>query len=146
HVGRSRVVEMVGERRGVAGGNGDQAKVELNLTYAVNTVGAGNIDAVAARRARGSADKMIAFVGSEDEERVRFVDARGLQVGEKGAEGGVVVGELLDITGFTGPEGMRGAERCAFFVVVGVGNVGKDHRDALLEHGFDNGKSLRGRG
>src|SRR5262249_49490946 len=123
HVGRSRVVEMVGERRGIAGGNGDQAKVELNLSYAANTVGAGNIEAIAARRAGGSADKMIAFVGSEDEQRVRFVDARGLQVGEKGAEGGVVVGELLDISGFTGPEGMGGAERCAFLVVVGVGNV-----------------------
>src|SRR5262249_51262587 len=130
----------------VAGGYGNLSKVELNLADAVSAVGAGNIDAVAARRGRRSADKMIAFVGSEDEERVRFVDAGGFQVGEKSAEGGVVIGKLLDVSGFAGPEGVGGAERCALLVIVGVGNVGKDHRDALLEHGFDDGKGLRGRG
>ena len=85
---------------------------------------------------------MVTFIRCEDKQGVALIDSGGLEVGKKFAEGGVVITELLHVGSFAGAKSFFGAEAGAFLIVVGVGDVGKDDRNAFLEHGLDYGKCL----
>jgi len=134
---------VIGERCGIARVRSGQVQIEIQLAHAVDAVGAGNIDAVAVCRTRSCPGKVIAFVRREDKQGVALIDSGRFQVGKKSPECGVVIGELFYVGSFTGAKSTCRTECCTLVIVVSVGDVSEDHRNALLQHGFDHRQSLR---
>jgi hypothetical protein len=97
-------------------------------------VRARRLNAVATVRAGRAAHDVISLVGSDDEERVPFIDAVGLQLREELTESIVVRLDLRRIARFPGTERIiRG------LVVVQIGDVGISDRNAGLLHGEKQG-------
>src|SRR5882724_1366631 len=94
----------MGERCGIARVDSCQVQIEIQFTHSVHSVGARDIDTVAIGRARGCTGKVVSLIRSENKERIALIDSRSLQIGEKRAEGGVVVGELPYVCSFSRTE------------------------------------------
>src|SRR5208337_57545 len=92
---------------------------------------------------RRSSDKVIALVGSEDEQSIGLVNPFAFEVGKKCLKGSVVILKLLHVGRFARTERALEGEAVSLLIVVSVGDVGKDHRNAFLQHRLDHRKRLR---
>ena len=130
-INRRRVVTVHRERRAV-GTLRDQQSVDecVDLTLLARCVGAGHIDAIAIGRTGRSADEMVVLIGYHHEQRVVLGDAVRREPGKEFAERGIVLLQLRDIPGFTGPE-----RAASGMVVVRVLDIQIDDLYARFEHG-----------
>jgi hypothetical protein len=112
------------ERRHIAELGVDYS-VQIGVDLALFRIGAGHFNAVAIRRRRRTPDKMVVFVGGEDEQRIVFSNAVLLQPIEKFPESVIICGELLYVAALAGAEGAALTRKV---IVVRVGDIAVDHR------------------
>src|SRR5260370_41488579 len=85
---------------------------------------------------------MIALVGGEHEQRIALMDPGCLEVGKKFPEGCIVIMKLFHVRRLAGTESVFGTETGPFLIVMSVGDVGENDRDALLQHRLDHRERL----
>src|SRR6202035_887544 len=94
---------MNAERRRVAELR-ENPRVQIGIDLALQRIGARHGDAVAIGRRWRSVSEMVVFVGGDHKDRIILGDAVAGEAAEELAEGGVVRGQLLDVTGLARTE------------------------------------------
>ena len=118
----------------------EQDLVDRQLDLADILVAARRGYAVAIRRARRAADKMVVLVRHDNKQRVGLVDAISLEAGEEFAKGLIVSLQRRNITGLARAIGMaavrggRSIRDVQTLRIVRIGNIRIDNLNAGFEH------------